>query len=149
MKSFRAFVAEAFTPLRQPKYSAGASAGVGSESGNVQLFHKDIGIPPVLAKPTPGMPLKYGYHAADRMAEKGIHNAPKALPSAFTIIETESTGGRATKWVVRFPYDKTDDVVMALLPDGFVKTAWLNSNTDLHKTLKRHLYADPRSLRTH
>jgi hypothetical protein len=115
----------------------------------VQLFHKDIGIPTSLAKPLPGMRLRYGYHAAERAQEKGIDKLPTALPTSFIIIETEATNGVTSKWVVRFSYDQVNDIVMPILPDGFVKTAWLNAKVDTHKTLKRFLYTDPRNFRVH
>lgn len=116
---------------------------------SVQLFHKDIGIPAALLGPRPGMPLRYGYHANERAAEKGIHTLPAALPDKFTVIETEATNGRSSKWVVRFTFDAVNDIVLVVLPDGFVKTSWLNAKSDLHKTLKRHLYTHPSQYRVH
>ena len=113
-----------------------------------QLFHKDIGLPAGLAMPYAGLTLRYGFHAQDRQAEK-IHDAalPKTLPNGFTVIEAESVRGKATKWVVRFPFNAVDDLVLVVTADGFVKTLWTNKKSDLHKSLNRSAYLKPQQWR--
>lgn len=116
------------------------------------LFHKDIGIPDnLLRAPLAGMPLRYGRHAQQAAMDDGLYNLPSKVPSSYTVFEVESTNGRASKWGVRFTCDErpTHDMCVVFLPDGFVKTIWLNAKTDKHKTLKRWLYANPSMYRSH
>lgn len=66
---------------------------------------------------------------------------PRTLPGDFQVIEVSMNGRRVTKWVVRFPASIEWDLVMAILPDGTVKTAWPNAKNDLHNTLDKSKYA--------
>ena len=109
------------------------------------LFHKDIGIPTFLSVPQTGMSLKYGTHSVQALRDDGV-TPPTKLP-AYTLIETEWTDGKVSKWVVRFKYNDRDDLVLALQPDGFVRTAWVNKSNDTHRTLDRRKYAHPSYLR--
>jgi hypothetical protein len=102
-------------------------------------YHKDIGLPGNFTRPT-ALLLRTGAHAQDRAREKGVI-LPSRLPGAYSIIEVSMLGRTVTKWVVRFAASVSDDAVMAILPDGTVKTAWLNAKTDLHNTLDRSKYA--------
>lgn len=102
-------------------------------------YHKDIGLPGNFTRPTPLL-LRYAAHAQDRAREKGII-LPNRLPGAYDIIEVSMLGRAVTKWVVRFAASVSDDAVMAILPDGTVKTAWLNAKSDLHGSLDRSKYA--------
>lgn len=113
-----------------------------------QLFHKDLGIPPPLAAgPAVGLKLSYGYHAPERAAEKGIATLPQSVPAGYQLIEVESSRGRAVKWVVRFAYDNVEDLVMVIVPSGFVKTIWKNRRSDRHSTLQRSLYTAPNAFK--
>ncbi len=103
-------------------------------------YHKDIGLPNDFEQPKPGMVLRYGQHAKERADEKGVP-LPAKLPQTVDIIEVQMMKYRVLKWVLRFQVSLLWDVVMVVLPDGFVKTAWLNSHTDLHRTLDRSKYA--------
>ena len=115
------------------------------------LFHKDIGIPaPLLLMPLTGLKLRYGRHAQQSAMDDGLTRLPQVVPAAYTIFEVESTNGKPSKWGIRFPCEERPayDHCVVLLPDGFVKTTWLNARTDKHKTLKRWLYANPSQYRS-
>ncbi len=136
MLSFVEFLEEAYGNWNAPKVVT-----------STQLFHKDIGIPgPLKSGPPVGMKLSYGFHSKLRAQEKGIENFPSNLP-AYQLIEVESQFGKASKWVVRVPYDARRDLVLVILPNGFVKTVWPNWRNDDHKTLKRFLYNTPKEYR--
>lgn len=106
-------------------------------------YHKDIGLPHSYMLPK-GLVLRYAGHALDRSREKGII-LPQRMPDKFEVIEVTMLKRRVTKWVVRFPASPVDDAVLAVLPDGTVKTAWINAKTDTHGTLDRSKYAAPPS----
>lgn len=114
-----------------------------------QLFHKDIGIPPVLLKPLAGMTVNYSNHAKRAALDDGLTAAPKRIPSSYTVFEVESLNGRATKWGIRFPIPdgSGDDLCMIVQPDGFVRTVWVNHSGDGHKTLKKWLYTPPQQFK--
>lgn len=55
--------------------------------------------------------------------------------------------GSLEKFVARFPFSCQDDICMVIMPKGrawLVKTVWLNSVSDHHRTLKTWLYVDNR-----
>lgn len=114
-----------------------------------QLFHKDIGIPPMLRGPLPGMRLKFGPHAQRELSADGLTSAPTAIPPHYTLIEVETIRGITTKWVIRFPCQNVAgyDLVLVVQTDGFVRTAWLNKNDDGHRTLDRRMYTPPTQFR--
>lgn len=102
-------------------------------------YHKDIGLPNSFSQPK-GLNLKYAEHATDRAREKGV-DMPRTLPPSYQIIEVTMNGRRVMKWLVRFPVSPEWDAVMPILPDGTVKTAWLNAKNDLHTTLDKSKFA--------
>jgi hypothetical protein len=108
-----------------------------------QLFHKDLGIPPTLAQgPPAGMKLYYRGHPIDRATQKEIRNLPPYVPANYTLIEVESHRGAPVKWVIRTEHfnDPQNDLVIVILPNGSVKTVWLNDKRDTHRTLNRSYY---------
>lgn len=111
-----------------------------------QLFHKDIGIPANLTGPSVGLQLVYSNHAIDQSIRKDI-TLPSFL-SRYTLVEVEIDRKWIQKWVVRVHYSDQDDLVLVVQPDGFVRTVWLNSKTDTHKTLDRSQYARPEYYRS-
>jgi hypothetical protein len=138
MKTFRAFIGEARNSALN--WNVLPSARKGPPDTEV-VYHKDIGLPTSFDRPD-GIELDYGEHARDRAMEKGI-TLPDALPEVYDIIEVTMRKYRVVKWVVRFQVSKDDDIVMPILADGTVKTAWLNSHTDKHTTLNKANYSVP------
>jgi hypothetical protein len=69
----------------------------------------------------------------------------------WTLVEAEtqalSIGDITTKLVVRREIDPTRSLVLVIIPDGpyegFVKTAWINLNTDNHGTLDKTRFDCP------
>ena len=115
------------------------------------LFHKEIGFPKS-AESLYGRKFKltYSNHAKRSVLDDkhGIIDKPP-LNLEITkdnLIELELTGGLISKAVIRLPYDKTRDVVIAIIPDyniAIVKTLWFNLTSDIHKTLNKSLYDKP------
>jgi len=57
----------------------------------------------------------------------------------FYPFEVETDNGKVTKAVVRVKYDNKRDISI-VIRKGFIVTAWLNDNTDLHFTLDESKY---------
>jgi hypothetical protein len=106
-------------------------------------YHRDIGFPQYVVGPEPGLPLTYSRHAQQEASKDLWDLLPQTLPD-HTLIEAEVLGRRETKWVVRVPTGTQHDLVLVVLPTGFVKTVWLNHTTDTHRTLRRELYQEPK-----
>jgi hypothetical protein len=110
----------------------------------LQVFHKDLGIPPVLLRDTPRKVLRYSRHALKAAQDEGLASTslPSRLPENVTIIEVEADSLTPTKWVYRFPLTGTArDLVLVVTVDGFVKTLWTNDVNDSHRTLDTSKYA--------
>lgn len=104
------------------------------------LYHRDLGIPANITRPSEGLTLSYSSHAAEQANRKNIWSLPGVLGS-YTIIEVETdTCGVARKWVLRLPHSHSHDLCMAVLPSGLVKTVWLNTCEDTHRTLDSTRY---------
>lgn len=104
-------------------------------------YHKDIALPKVYARPVTGSELIYSRHAQDQSYVKGFYRLlPHTLPSV-EVIEVTLDKGMIIKWVVRFALTPDVDLVLVLLPDGFVKTVWTNDRADKHRTLNHSAYA--------
>jgi hypothetical protein len=114
------------------------------------LFHRDIGFPADLditlytRRP---LALRYSSHA--RRAAAGDRYGAAILPqvlhvAAGDLVEAEVLSAPVvTKLVVRTRYSATLDLVLVVLPCGFVKTVWFNKRDDQHGTLDRSKYAHP------
>jgi hypothetical protein len=116
------------------------------------LFHKEIGLPKI-AETLYGRKfcLTYSRHAQLQAVEDryGVIDKPpfNLEVTKDNLIELETDKSNSiTKVVVRLPYDKTRDVVVAFIPDydlALVKTIWANLNSDKHFTLRKELYDKP------
>jgi len=115
------------------------------------LYHFQVGFPKGvennLKKIGKISNVEYLFHAkkAAMNDRYGIIDLPKTLNlSTSKIIEVEVLNNRVTKIVFRTHYDvKFDLVVVMNLPDLSVRTVWLNSKTDKHRTLDRSKYDKP------
>lgn len=113
-----------------------------------KLYHADLGIPQNAKTQHGQFLLDYSPHALNAAADDrygNIVNLPKSLDtSKAQVIEVEMEGSKTTKVVYRIPYNEEYDLVMAVIPDRrFVKTVWLNKNSDLHNTLDTSKYDVP------
>ncbi len=112
-------------------------------------YHKDIFMPVL------GQSLYRGYskfkfsdkntHLQHRLSQRGIaiSSQPQSLneiKSAITIFELQLEGVQLYAQGIRFKYDEVFDVCLIVRPDGFVITAWLNAQSDSHKTLRTECY---------
>lgn len=110
------------------------------------LFHKDIGLPISPNRIIFHGTLNYSNHAikAANSDRYGKINLPKILNTKndnVTLIELETKNGRPFKGVYRMPHcQKYDIVIVVLYETRLVKTVWLNSRTDAHKTLGASKY---------
>lgn len=110
------------------------------------LYHKELGFPEKLQfKSEYALHLKYTQHAkrASQSDRYGKIELPKYLIfNRHDIIEVETDDNKIIKKVVvRTKYNKKYDLCLAiLLENNIVKTVWLNSVEDKHKTLNKSKY---------
>lgn len=107
-----------------------------------RTHHIDVGgIPPYLSR-LPQVHLVFGPHAKEEAVkdELNLDLLPRTLPAGTMIVEVQELAGRPLQWVVRFPWLNNRDVVMAISPNGKVRTVWVNDHNDHHKTLHRERY---------
>jgi len=110
------------------------------------LYHKQLGLPQVAASLFGrSFRLNYGHHAKHACLNDryGLISAPPFVVTVneFNLIELECDKNIITKFVIRLPYDAKFDVVLAIQPDGFVRTIWKNEKSDLHFTLDKSKYS--------
>lgn len=84
----------------------------------------------------------YSQHAqeAAKSDRYGLINLPVSVVfSGSDIIECEVIDNTLNKIIVRVSYDNKNDIILVMLIKSdslFVKTVWLNSKSDNHRTLK-------------
>jgi hypothetical protein len=107
-----------------------------------KLYHREVFAPEKLFGKLHGraLVLEFSSHArqACRNDRYGFIIPPTHLVvNQQDIIEVEENDGQVEKVVIRLPYSRNNqfDLVLAVKPDGFVKTVWLNERKDAHKTL--------------
>lgn len=106
------------------------------------LYHRDVGFPKDLSDGiTPDTKLTYTRHALRAAEDERLGRLPQRVPEHFDVIEVEVVNKRVTKSVIRFRFTLKDDLVLVVLPDGVVKTVWVNAHTDSHRTLNTSRYA--------
>lgn len=109
------------------------------------LYHKDIYLPEIKKENKP-VKLHYTHHAIE--ASKSDRYGQINLPEKINLIEwdlveleTDDKTGNIQKIVVRKNYSKIHDIVLVIIPSTCrVKTVWLNTKNDNHKTLDRKKY---------
>lgn len=110
------------------------------------LYHTDIYLPVGLNDYLGNYRLVYTRHAQlecikDRY--KVIIPPKEVTITMSNIIEVEKEGEEVKKILIRVKYDNDFDLMLAIIPTGIigtVKTVWLNSVKDNHKTLDRSKY---------
>ena len=105
-------------------------------------YHIDIHMPDEIKNYQFAALLKYSKHARQEAADENI-TLPMTIDSReCSLIEAEVENGKVCKVLYRKPYSKTHDLCIAIIPDTrVVKTVWLNSNQDHHRTLDKSAYA--------
>ena len=88
--------------------------------------------------------IKFSKHAIDQQKTRNIDINTACVKTFFTvkhIIDIQVTNDNKVKFLVRFPYDNKNDIVLAIAQNGVICTNWLNNKYDKHATLKdKHLY---------
>lgn len=112
------------------------------------LYHYQIGFPANMKAPRGVLALSYSEHArqASRSDRYGVINLPEYIHADVALlVEAEvSVVGRVEKAVYRIPLDYHRDLVIVVIPkSGVVKTVWVNSQRDKHRTLDRSKYGKP------
>lgn len=111
------------------------------------LYHFQIGFPEPSFLPAKGwLTLEYSRHAqnASQTDRYGFINLPERVAfKACQAVETEYQDNQLIKVLLRVPYSEEFDLVLAVKPNGFVKTVWLNAVDDTHGTLDRARYVKP------
>ena len=114
-----------------------------------KLYHFELGIPANIITALVGKAfdkLTYSRHAQlsclnDRYG-KILYPPFSVALTKENIIEVEATDGKASKVLVRLPYNAQFDILVAFLPESkFVKTVWLNDRNDKHYTLVAAKYS--------
>ena len=115
------------------------------------LLHSDIYLPEeIKSLPAKKYNVLYSTHAIeaaknDRYGK--ITLSDKIIFSGLNIFEAEIINKELTKIVIRIAYDNTNDLCLAIAikENGLmVKTVWLNSKNDNHKTLDTSKYYNPK-----
>ena len=112
----------------------------------MNLYHFQIGFPKWFKSPTGIVAPEYGDHSRfeAQVDRYGKIDLPKTIDLAkFKVIEIGVEGQMVKKMLVRGSLDSKRDICIVLTNTGFVKTVWVNLNTDIHKTLDRSKYCAP------
>lgn len=115
------------------------------------LYHFEIGFPFAVNLPET-MRLHYSEHAkkaaqSDRYGFINLETVIKTEGAKVIEVETDDRTKQPIKVVIRKNYDQYNDICIVILLNkavsgGFlVKTVWLNSKFDAHKTLDHARYA--------
>jgi hypothetical protein len=111
------------------------------------LYHFEVGFPEGMHfRPVLGLVPTMHAQQARLDDPRGIITLPKAfLPGIAQVIEAETdSNGNIIKVLARQPHDSQNDVVYAFIPASrLIKTAWLQTKTDKHRTLDRSRYTVP------
>lgn len=117
---------------------------------NNGLYHRDVFIPTKALQSLNSkfFSLSLSAHAvrASNSDRYGKINIPNSICIKLEeVIEINVTEKIVDKIVVRKHYNTEFDISIVFIPNfnnslGFVKTAWLNSKTDKHSTLRAELY---------
>jgi hypothetical protein len=113
----------------------------------MDLYHSDIRLPEGFRLPVQTVALDWTRHARQAAINDRYGTIPfwDTLDLGETeVIEVGLTGRKVEKVVLRTRLDNHYDVIYVLIPNGSrpwtVKTVWLNSRRDLHRTLDRSRY---------
>lgn len=114
------------------------------------LYHKEIGLPKGIESFF-GKKYIFTFSTHAKQACRNDRYGFIIPPTTVTVtpenlIEVEVTDGVVAKLLIRQQYDKNADISIAFIPEGqhgFVKTLWLNLNSDKHFTLDKTKYVKP------
>ena len=109
----------------------------------MDLYHTQLGFPKWFVAPKSVVKPQYGDHSrfeaqTDRYGKITLPNIIDL--SKFKVIEIGVVNGKCVKVLVRGALDAKRDICIVLTNTGYVKTVWVNLNTDTHKTLDKSKY---------
>jgi len=109
------------------------------------LYHTDVYMPGPLRRPIFEGVLRYGSHAkyaklTDRYGEFDLPRVFRAEKAWLIEAEYDDCKRKVVKQVWRQQLDEHRDLVLVINRDGFVRTAWINLRSDLHKSLDTSRY---------
>jgi hypothetical protein len=115
---------------------------------NTKLYHFKLGLPADARTRFGMLNLSYTGHAIFAAANDlfGAISLPIRLDTRTAEVIEVETGplGVTVKVVYRISHCSKYDLCLAVIPQsGVVKTVWLNSKTDTHKTLQEWRYSRP------
>ena len=84
---------------------------------------------------------KHRYSRVD--LRNALLHITRTLPTPF---EVGVVDGRVVKYAVRQPLDEDNDITIVLGANNVVRTAWINSKYDIHRTLDRSKYVQKPNL---
>ena len=111
----------------------------------MKSYHRDAyGFPRNLLMKAGKITPVYSKHTTDQSFYKGFDLPKKIVWEATEVVEVHfKNANTVEKIVIRVPYDRHQDISFVIISDNFVKTAWLNKNTDKHFTLDKSKYMRP------
>ena len=113
-----------------------------------RLYHRDIYLPRVWQDfPSRDFDVIASSHAIHAAEDDNIHLPNTVNISGHNIIEVESYKDTTeVKIVVRLSYNAGYDLIVVVFfgkAGAMLKTVWLNSKSDLHRTLDESKYYSP------
>lgn len=114
----------------------------------MDLYHKDIRLPANFrGLPAASVDLKWTRHATEARSNDRYGYVPaweRINLREAEVIEVDISSGILVHLLLRMPYDGRKDILMAVKPIArrpwVVKTVWLNTVKDKHKTLNKSRY---------
>lgn len=113
----------------------------------MELYHKDIRLPDNFRLPAASVELAWTHHATKARSNDRYGYVPaykRINLREAEVIEVGMEEGRLVHLLLRLRYDGRKDVLLALRPVArspwVVKTVWLNTVNDKHKSLNKSRY---------
>lgn len=159
------------TPAAPHKSNGFPTAHRRPRAGDEILYHEEIGFPEKFAAPDGRFPLEYSRHALNACLDDRYGKIPQLKflnTKAMKIIELGVQEGKVSKILYRgtlpcmqchqdntpqpnCPHEKRDMCVVVIPKANqpwFVKTVWINLQSDKHQTLDESKYQDPKKVPT-
>ena len=84
---------------------------------------------------------RYKHRCTESDIRAALLRISRVKPEPFEV-EIDNDGN-VIKYAVRQPLDNDNDITVVVDVRGVVRTAWVNSNEDIHRTLNPANYASP------
>lgn len=84
---------------------------------------------------------KYKHRCSEGDIKAALLRISRVKPEPFEVEVDDN--GQVLKYAVRQPLDSDNDITVVVDVNGVVRTAWVNSNEDIHRTLNPANYVSP------